>query len=131
MRRRNVSSGSPYEATVGFSRAVRVGSVIAVAGTAPISDDGSPFAPGNPYAQARRCLEIIRRAVEEAGASLEDVIRTRVMLTDMAAEPEVSRAHGEAFGTIRPACTMVEVSRLVEPEWMVEIEADCVVSTEQ
>lgn len=129
MKRRNVSSGSSYERTVGFSRAVRIGNAIAVAGTAPIAEDGSPFAPGNAYAQTRRCLEIIRRAIEEAGGSLTDVIRTRVMLTDVAILGEVSRAHTEVFGEIRPACTMVQVSRLIEPEWLVEIEADCVLSS--
>lgn len=130
MQRRNVSSGSPYETTVGFSRAVRIGNTIAVAGTAPIAEDGTPFARGNAYAQTRRCLEIMRRAIEEVGGSLGDVIRTRMMLTDLSISDEVSRAHGEVFGKIRPAATMVEVSRLIEPEWLVEIEADCVIAEE-
>jgi len=130
MRRRLVSSGSPYEKPIGFSRAVRVGALIAVAGTAPIAPDGSSACTGDAYGQARRCLEIIKEAIEAAGGRLEDVIRTRLYLTDMSKWQEVGRAHGEFFGDIRPASTMVEVKGLVRPEWLVEIEADCVISAE-
>ena len=122
--RKNISSGSPYEKSVGFSRAVRMGKRICVAGTAPIAADGSAAFPGDAYRQTRRCLEIIKRAIEEAGGSLTDVIRTRVYLTKAETWPEVAKAHGEYFSSIRPACTFVEVSRLLDPQWLVEIEAD-------
>jgi len=127
MRRKLVSSGSPYEKPIGFSRAVRVGNLIAVAGTAPIAPDGSTACPGDPYGQTRRCLEIIKEAIEAAGGRLEQVIRTRVMITDMAVWQEVARAHGELFAEIRPASTLVEVKGFVRPDITVEIEADCVV----
>ena len=126
-QRTRVSSGSPLEPQIGFSRAVRVGPFLAVAGTAPIGPDGQAMHPGDVYAQTKLCLEIARRAIEEAGCSLADVIRTRVMLTDIARWRYAARAHGEVFGEIRPACTFVEVSRFIDPEWLVEIEADCVV----
>lgn len=125
-QRTRVSSGSPLEPEIGFSRAVRVGPFVAVAGTAPIGPDGRAMHPGDVYAQTRLCLEIARRAIEEAGCSLDDVIRTRVMLTDVTRWRDAARAHGEVFGEIRPACTFVEVSRFIDPEWLVEIEADCV-----
>ncbi len=124
----NVSSGSPYEEPVGYSRARRIGNFIAVAGTAPIAPDGSPAAPGDPYRQALRCLEIIEKALDELSAGLEDVIRTRVYLTDATHWQEVARAHGEYFGDIRPACTFVEISQLLDKEWLVEIEADAVLT---
>ncbi len=127
MSRTSVSSGSPYEAPIGFSRAVRIGPLIAVSGTAPIGEDGATVAPGDAYAQTRRCLDIIRRALEDAGAALEDVLRTRVFLTDTDCWEEVGRAHGDVFGDIRPACTFVEVSRLLDDDWLVEIEADAVI----
>ena len=117
-------SASPYEALVGFSRAVRRGPIIVVSGTAPIGDDGRPAHPGDLYRQTLRCLEIIRRALEEAGATLEDVFRTRVYLTDISRWQEAAQAHGEVFSRIRPASTFVEVSRLIDPQWLVEIEAD-------
>ncbi len=124
---RNVSSGSPYEEPTGFSRARRIGNLIAVAGTAPIAPDGSPAAPGDPYRQALRCLEIIEKALNDLGAGLENVIRTRVYLTDASRWQEVARAHGEYFREVRPACTFVEVSQLLDKGWLVEIEADAVV----
>ena len=127
MVRKNVSSGSAFEVPIGFSRASRVGNTIAVAGTAPIAADGSTSCPGDLYGQTRRCLEIIRQAIEEAGGTLQDVIRTRVMLTDISNWPEAARAHGEYFGSIRPASTFVGTSGLINSEWLVEIEADCVV----
>ena len=127
MARQNISTGSPYEQPIGFSRAVRVGNIVAISGTAPLTSDGKTACPGDPYGQAKRCLEIIRDAVQKAGGCLEDVIRTRVMLTDVSLWQEIARAHGEFFGEIRPACTVVEVRGFVQPDWLVEIEADCVI----
>ena len=123
--RKNVSSGSPMEDPIGFSRAVRVGPIIAVSGTAPIADGGATAAPGDLYAQTCRCLEITQRAIEQAGGQLADVFRTRIMLTDISGWKEAARAHGELFGEIKPACTFVEVSRFIDPQWLVETEADC------
>ena len=125
MERTNVSSGSPFESAVGFSRAVRIGNIISVAGTAPIAADGTTAAPGNVYGQTLRCLEIIQQAITDAGGSIQDVIRTRVMLTDIGRWKEAAKAHGEIFASIKPACTFVEVSGLIEKDWLVEIEADC------
>ncbi|MBD3381190.1 MAG: RidA family protein [candidate division Zixibacteria bacterium] len=131
MNRINVSSTSPYEKMVGFSRAVRIGNLICVAGTGPVGDDGETVGKTDAYAQAKRCLEIIRRSIEEAGGKIEDVFRTRIYVTDMERWEDISRAHGEMFADIRPACTLVEVSRLVRPEWYVEIEADCFLSEQK
>lgn len=127
MKRTLVSSGSPYEKPIGFSRAVRIGNTIAVSGTGPITPDGRTACPGDAYGQAKRCLEIIRKAIEDAGGRVENVIRTRMLLTDVSKWEEVARAHGEVFSEIRPASTMVEVKGLVQPDWLVEIEADCLV----
>ena len=127
--RKLISAGSPYEPTIGFSRAVRVGNIVAVSGTAPIAPDGGVAAPGDLYAQTRRCLEIIAQAISGAGLGLDSVIRTRVMLTDISRWEEAARAHGEVFGAIRPASTFVEVKGLIRREWLVEIEADCVVDS--
>jgi len=127
MERQNISSGSPYEKPVGYSRAVRIGNQIAVSGTAPIGDDGKPAYPGDLYRQTVRCLEIIFNAIREAGGKPEHILRTRVYLTDISRWEEAAKAHGESFSDIRPACTFVEVNRLVEKEWLVEIEADCLV----
>ena len=124
---KRVSSGSPYEKTIGFSRAVRIGNIIAVSGTGPIADDGSTASTGDAYAQAKRCLEIIAKAIEEAGGRLENVFRTRMYITDAADQEKVGRAHGEYFGQIKPASTMVVVKALVRNDWLVEIEADCFV----
>jgi enamine deaminase RidA (YjgF/YER057c/UK114 family) len=131
MKRKLISSGSPYERPVGCSRAVRVGDQIAVAGTAPIASDGSTACVGDAYGQAKRCLEIIREAVEKAGGRLEHVTKTRMMLSDIRVWEEVARAHGEYFGDIRPASTIVEVKGFVRPEWLVEIEADAVIEAEE
>lgn len=125
MNRIRVSSGSQYEKPIGFSRAVRIGNRISVAGTAPIADDGSPAFPGDLYNQTHRCLKIIKKAIEDAGGDLDQVIRTRVYLKDAETWEEAAKAHGEVFGEIRPACTFVEVSRFVDPRWLVEIEAEC------
>jgi enamine deaminase RidA (YjgF/YER057c/UK114 family) len=121
-----VSSGSPYEPIIGFSRAVRVGNIIAVGGTAAGSG-GGPVAKGDLAAQTRAILEIIAKALADAGAGLEDVIRTRSYLVDGAHWEAVGRVHGEFFGDIRPASTMLQVSRFIDPDWLVEIEADAVV----
>jgi len=121
-----VSSGSYLEPQIGFSRAVRSGESISVAGTAPIGSDGKTEGIGDVYRQTVRCLEIIRTAIEDAGGSLEDVVRTRIMLTDASTWKEAARAHGEVFSDIRPACTVVEVSGFVDPDWLVELEADAV-----
>lgn len=125
-----ISSESPLESRIGFSRAVRVGPVVAVAGTAPIAPDGGVASPGSVYGQTRRCLEIILQTIVEAGLTAESVIRTRVMLTDIARWEEAARAHGETFGTIRPACTFVQVVSFINPGWLVEVEADCVATNE-
>lgn len=124
--RLNISSGSPFEPIIGFSRAVRVGNTIAVSGTGPVGTDGKTAGIGDPEAQARRCFEITRAALEKAGASLTDVVRTRIFLTDIAHWSTVAKVHGEIFGSIRPACTVMEVSRFINPEWLVETEADAV-----
>lgn len=124
--RRRISSGSPYEPTIGFSRAVRVGDRVVVAGTAPVWPDGS--CDPDPYAQARRCLEIITAALAEAGAGPEHVVRTRLYLTDAADWEAVGRAHGEVFADIRPASTMVVVAALLDTRWKVEMEAEAVLT---
>lgn len=124
--RRRISSGSPYEPTIGFSRAVRVGDRVVVAGTAPVWPDGS--CDPDPYAQARRCLEIITAALAEAGAGPEHVVRTRLYLTDAADWEAVGRAHGEVFADIRPASTMVVVAALLDTRWKIEIEAEAVLT---
>ncbi len=129
MTRRMASSGSPLEPRIGFARAVRVGSIVAVSGTAPIGPDGRAAHVGDVYAQSRLCLDIIGRALLDCGARLEDVTRTRIMLTDIATWEEAARAHGEIFAAIRPACTFVEVGRFIDPDWLVEIEADAVVGS--
>ncbi|NUU22230.1 MAG: RidA family protein [Streptomycetaceae bacterium] len=125
--RQNVSSGSPLEPRIGFSRAVRKGPHVAVAGTAPIGDDGTTVGRGDVYAQTVRCLDIAEAALAEAGASPADVVRTRIMLTDATQWREAARAHGERFADIRPACTFVEVSRFIDPDWLVELEVDAIV----
>ncbi|MEU8776865.1 RidA family protein [Streptomyces sp. NPDC048606] len=125
--RQTIGSGSPLEPQIGFSRAVRRGDQVAVAGTAPIAEDGSTVGPGDVYAQTVRCLDIAERALEAAGASLDDVIRTRVMLTDVTRWKEAARAHGERFASVRPVTTFVEVSRFIDPAWLVEVEVDAVV----
>ena len=122
-----ISSGSPYEGAIGLSRARRIGPVIAVAGTAPLGPDGKTVHAGDVYAQTKRCLQISVQAIEAAGGTLEHVTRTRVLLVDMSTWQEAARAHGELFAEHRPACTFVEISRFIEPDWLVETEADCYV----
>jgi enamine deaminase RidA (YjgF/YER057c/UK114 family) len=123
-----VSTGAPWEETVGYCRAVRVGNHVAVSGTAPVGDDGKVVGVGDAYVQARRCIEIIERALVEAGAGLEDVVRTRMFVTDISQWEAVGKAHGEAFAAIRPATSMVEVRALIDPDMLVEIEADAIVT---
>jgi enamine deaminase RidA (YjgF/YER057c/UK114 family) len=125
--RERVSTGSPYEPRIGICRAVRAENFVAVAGTAPLGPDGKTMAVGNPAAQARRCLEIIRDALVQLGASLPDVIRTRILLTRMEDWEAVASVHGEFFGTIRPVTTIMQVSRFIDANWLIEIEADAVI----
>jgi len=125
--RKLISSGSPYEPKVGISRAVRVGSIITVAGTAPLGPDGKTVGCGDAAAQARRCLEIISAALEKAGASMANVVRTRILLTRIDDWQAVAAVHGEFFRDIRPANTIMQISRFIDPDWLVEIEADAVV----
>src|SRR5664279_3282367 len=113
MKRLNISSGSEYEKPIGFSRAVRIGNIISVAGTAPIAADGSTAYPGDLYNQTRRCIEIISKAITDAGGQLENVIRTRMFLTDISIWKEAAKAHGEYFSQIRPACSFIEVKGLI------------------
>jgi enamine deaminase RidA (YjgF/YER057c/UK114 family) len=124
IERKNIRSGASWESTVGYCRAVRVGPHIMVSGTAPVGDGGEVVGEGDAYIQARRCIEIIANALDEAGAGLEQVVRTRMYVTDIEQWPDVARAHQEAFGTIMPASTMVEVSKLIDPAMLIEIEAD-------
>ena len=125
--RRRVSSNSPYEDIIGFSRAVRVGDTVYVSGTVAWGEDGSFVGEGDVYAQARQALRNIEKALQQAGASLSDVVRTRIYLTDIDCWEEAARAHAEAFAAVKPAATMVEVSRLADAKMLVEIEAVAVI----
>jgi len=127
MEFRRTFSGAPWEKQVGYCRAVRAGDHIHVTGTAPVADDGTVFAPGDAYAQARRCFEIIGPALSSLGADLTRVVRTRMYVTDIERWQEFGRAHREFFGEHPPATTMVEVRRLIDPAMLIEIEADAVV----
>ena len=126
--RENFSSAAPWEEIVGYSRAVRTGPFIAVTGCAAVGPDGQLVGEGDAHAQAARCIEVIGEVLEKAGATLADVVRTRIFVTDIDRWEDVGRAHREAFGDIMPATTMVEVSRLIDPRMLVEIEADAVVT---
>ena len=123
--RKLVSSGSPLEEPIGFSRACRIGNIISVSGTAPIKN-GETVHPGDVYGQTRYCLDLSIKAIEEAGGKPSDIIRTRIMLTDISRWEEAAKAHGELFSKTKPACTFVEVSRFIDPAWLVETEIDCV-----
>jgi enamine deaminase RidA (YjgF/YER057c/UK114 family) len=127
-KRQNISSGTPWESIVGYSRAVKIGNHIWVAGTTASNEKGEVVSPGNAGEQTRYILQKIERALTEAGSSLNDVVRTRLYVTDIADWQAIGQVHGEFFGHIRPASTMVEISKLVEPQHLVEIEVDAFVS---
>lgn len=128
MTRQLVSSGSYLEPVIGFSRAVRVGDIVVVGGTAPIKPEGGTAAIGDAYGQTKRCLEIVEKALNDAGARLDHVTRTRIILTDIALWKDAARAHAEVFGTIRPVTTLMQVTAFVDPDWLVEIEAEAVIA---
>ena len=130
MKRELISNGNPLEDIIGFSRAVRVGPYISVGGTAPVRHDGKTVGVGNPGVQARRCLEIIKDALERAGSGLEDVVRTRIILTRIEDWEEVIKVRAEYFKKIKPVDTVMQVTRFINPEWLVEIEADAIVTSE-
>lgn len=128
MKRLNISSGGPWEEAVGYSRAVRVGNFVTVAGTSAAQPDGTISGGNDAYLQAKCCFDIIATALAEAGASLADVVRTRMFVTDISRWEEFSLAHGEVFRDIRPAATMVEVQRLMTPEMLIEVEVDAIIT---
>ncbi|HEX7358668.1 MAG TPA: RidA family protein [Ignavibacteriaceae bacterium] len=126
MKRKNISSGAKWEEIVGYSRAVKIDNLIEVAGTAPVID-GKVIGIGDAYVQTKTCLQIIEKAITNAGGSLEDVVRTRMFVTDISRWEEYGRAHGEYFSSIKPVTTMVEVKSLIDPDMLIEIEATAVV----
>ncbi len=125
--RKRVFTGAPWEKKVGYCRAIRAGSHVYVSGTAPVNPDGTTHAPGDAYAQMKRCLEIACGALRELGAGPEHVVRTRMFVTDVKRWPEIGRAHGEVFGDAPPATSMVEVRALIDPAMIVEVEIDAIV----
>jgi len=127
MPRQNVSTGGPWEGKIGYSRAVRVGQTVSVSGSTAMTPSGL-VGKGDPYAQTIQTFKTIEAALKEAGSSLNDVVRTRIYMANIDQWQEVGRAHGEIFGNIRPATTMVEVKRLIDPDMLVEIEADAIIS---
>lgn len=128
MDRKLVSSGSKYEPAIGFSRALRVGPHIMVSGTAPIAADGGTACPGDLYGQTKHCLDLIEKAIADAGGKREHVVRTRMFLKDIENWEEAGRAHGEFFKDIRPAATMIQIVQAIDPAWLIEIEADAIVA---
>lgn len=124
--RKNYSTGAKWEPIVGYSRAVRIGNIIEVSGTCAVDPEGNAHGVGDPYKQTQRILQIIEQAIEHCGGKMSDVIRTRTFTTDISQWQEIGRAHGEVFGDIRPATSMVEVSKLISPEYTVEIEATAI-----
>ena len=126
MERKRVFTGAPWEKRTGYCRAIRVGSSIFVSGTAPVADDGTTFAPGDGYRQTKRCFNIVERALRDLGATLADVVRTRMYVTDISRFEEYARAHGELFGAHPPATAMVEIKALVSPDMLIEVEVDAV-----
>ena len=130
MERKNIAGNSPYEATVGFSRAVKVGPFVTISGTVATGADGKIVGGDDMYAQAVQTLQNIGKALEQAGASFRDVVRTRTYVTDISRWQDAARAHGEVFREIRPAATMVQVTAMVAPEMLVEIEADAIITSE-
>ena len=131
MKRKLISSCSPYESIIGFSRAIRVGNFVAVGGTAPIDKTGSTVGINDPAKQTHQCIKIIESALNEAGATLENVIRTRILVTDINYWQTITEAKGEYFRDIRPVDTVMEVSSFINPEWLVEIEVDAIITHEE
>ncbi len=123
-------SGAPWESKVGYCRALRAGNHVFVTGTAPVADDGSTFAPGDAYAQAKRCFEIVERSIAPLGATMKEVVRTRMFVTDISQWEAFGRAHVEVFADHPPCTTMVEVNALIDPDMLVEIEVDAIIGDE-
>lgn len=130
MKRELILNGNPLEDKIGFSRAVKVGPYISVGGTAPVGENGETIGIGDPAAQTRRCLEIIKAALEDAGSGLEDVVRTRIILTRIEDWEEVIKVRAEYFKKIKPVDTVMQITRFINPDWLVEIEADAIISSD-
>lgn len=127
MVRKNITYNQPLEKEIGFSRAVRIGNIIAITATAPIAKDGSVHTPNDMYGQAKRCLEIIKDVLEKADGKIENVIRTRIFLKDINKWKDAAKAHGDVFSKVQPACSFIGVSGFINPEWLIDIEADAII----